>query len=215
MEPLTEINALYDEIHAHYAPRDPELVRRHAVPQALHSRVVLLGQALGRDTQRLSGLPFCFPPPERPILSRGGKVLDGFLANFGYTIVPGGRGQYAYHTDLAHYFPGRHERGSGDVKPPAEELARNRRWLETEVRLIKPAIVIALGQQPTAVFLERYGGRRVKRLLDVAAVPFPCRVVGIEVQLIAVHHPSGAFQHPSSREIYKRAAAHVRRILGP
>jgi hypothetical protein len=55
---------------------------------------------------------------------------------------------------------------------------------------------------------------RMKRLIDVAGVPFPCSIVGVGVQLIAVHHPSGAFQHPSSRAAYERAAAHVRRILG-
>jgi uracil-DNA glycosylase family 4 len=112
-----------------------------------------------------------------------------------------------------HHFPGRRSRGSGDLKPPDEEIARNRRWLEAEVRLLAPAIVIALGQQPAAVLLERYSGKRIRRLIDVAGVPLHCHIAGVDVQVIAVHHPSGAFQHSASGEAYKRAASHIRRVL--
>jgi uracil-DNA glycosylase family 4 len=213
MDRLVDLNALYDEIHAFYGPDDRDLVRRRTVPEALQSRVVLLGQAPGRDTQRLSGLPYCFPPPERPTLSRGGQVLDAFLARFGYSIHPGGPRQYAYHTDLVHYFPGRRADGKGDLKPSAEEIARSQRWLETEISLVQPAIVIALGRQPAVVFLQRYGGKRIKRLVDVAGMPLPCEVAGIDVQLIAIHHPSGAFQHPAAGPTYGRAVSHVQWIL--
>jgi uracil-DNA glycosylase family 4 len=142
-------------------------------------------------------------------------VLDRFLAGFGYTMLPRNHRQYAYHTDVAHYFPGRHEHGSGDIKPSADEVERSRGWLETELLVINPVVVVALGKQPTAVFLERYGGGlHVKRLIDVAATPIHCRVGGLDMQLIAVHHPSGAFQHALASRTYERAAAHVRRFLG-
>lgn len=62
MERRARVEALYDEIFAHYRPRDPAFVCLRLVPDSLESRVVLLGQALGRDTQRLSGLPYCIPP---------------------------------------------------------------------------------------------------------------------------------------------------------
>jgi uracil-DNA glycosylase family 4 len=211
---LAELDGLYDEIYACYRRSDPLLVRRQTVPEALDSRVILVGQAPGRDTQRLSGLPYCLPPPESPTLSRGGRVLDAFLSRFGYTIHPEGRGQYAYHTDLAHYFPGRKTHGTGDAKPVRAEVVRSRRWLETELRLIEPAVVIALGKEPATAFLGRYAGRSVNRLTDVAATPIQCRVPGRDVQLIAVHHPSGAFQHPSSRETYESAAGALCEILG-
>jgi len=213
MDRLGELDALYDEVHAAYRRADPELVRRRTVPEVLRSRVLLLGQALGRDTQRLSGLPYCHPPPERPRLSRGGKVLDDFLAMFGYTILAGGSRQYAYHTDLVHFFPGRRVSGSGDLKPLAQEIARNRRWFEAEVRLLQPSIVIALGGLAASEFLEHYARRRINRLGDVAGIPSRSQVAGFALQFIAVHHPSGAFQHPSSRETYQQAAAHVQRIL--
>lgn len=62
MDRLVALEALYDEIQAHYRSTDGELVRRRMIPDALNSRVVLIGQALAPDTQRLSGLPYCLPP---------------------------------------------------------------------------------------------------------------------------------------------------------
>jgi uracil-DNA glycosylase family 4 len=212
-ERLSALNALYDEIYAFYRSRDTDLVRRRVIPEALESRVLLLGQASGRDTQRLSGLPYCFPSANDPRLSRGGEVLDAFLARFGYTIRPGGPRQYAYHTDLVHYFPGRKGRGGGDLTPSAEEVARSRRWLEIEIRLVQPLLIVALGKHPAAVFLRRYGGIEIKRLRDVAARPLSCCVGELRLHLIAVHHPSGAFQHRQSSLVYEHAAAHAARIL--
>ncbi len=107
MHRRAKLAVLYDEIYEHYSARDPKLVRRRLMQEALQSRVMLIGQALGRDTQRLSGIPYYSPPAEHPTLSRGGLELDKFLAGFHYTIQLGGAGQYAYHTDLARYFPGR------------------------------------------------------------------------------------------------------------
>lgn len=207
------LETLYEEIYAQYRGSDPELVRRHLVRDALGSRVFLLGQALGRDTQRLSGFPYHHPPSEHPQLSRGGHELQRFVAKFGYRINLQGPGQYAYHTDLAHYFPGRKRRGTGDVLPTKAEVARNRGWFEIELRAIQPAIIITLGKQSTAALLGHYANRRIGRLTDIAGIPIDCNVVGQDVQLIAVHHPSRAFQHPSSRDAYECAAAHICRIL--
>ncbi len=210
---VAELEILYDEIYSHFSTRDPQLVRRRVVPNVLASRVMLVGQALGRDTQRLSGLPYCFPHPDRPTLSRGGRTLERFLRTFGYTIDPSGDRQYAYHTDLTHYFPGRSTKGAGDIKPSAEEIARNWMWFEREIRLVRPLIVVALGQQAASSLLSRFAERSIKRLIDVVATPIHCIVYGHEVQLIAVHHPSGAFQHPASHEVYERAGKAIRGMV--
>ena len=63
----------------------------------------------------------------------GDKAGLATLGDHGYTIDPHGHGQYAYHTDLVHYFPGRRESGTGDVKPSAEEIELNRHWFEIEM----------------------------------------------------------------------------------
>ena len=213
MHRRAKLAVLYDEIYEHYSARDAKLVRRRLVLEALQSRVMLIGQALGRDTQRLSGIPYYPPPAETSTLSRGGRELDKFLAGFGYTIQLGGAGQYTYHTDLAHYFPERKAGGTGDRPPTAEEIALNWPWLEREIQLLQPVVVVTLGLEASRYFLQRYTGRRIQRLTDVAGTPESCHVLGRQVEMIAVHHPSGAFQHPTSKEVYRRAVEHVRRSL--
>ena len=208
------LGSLYREIHSRYGGHDPELVPRRVVPEVLESRIMLVGQALGRDTQRLSGLPYHLPPrqsTERPVLSRGDKELDRFLARFGYTIQVDGEGQYAYHTDLVHFFPGRRPRGTGDLVPAEADI--NWRWFEREVNLLQPIVVVTLGLEPSRRCFERYAGRSVQRLGDVAGTPVSCQIRGQHLELIAVHHPSGAFQHPTSSKVYQRAARYIRQLL--
>jgi uracil-DNA glycosylase family 4 len=97
--------------------------------------------------------------------------------------------------------------------PTKTEITRNREWFEIEVSLIQPVVIITLGKESTAALLEHYANRHIKQLGEVVGTPIDCNVAGREVQVVAVHHSSGAFQHPISREMYKRAAAHIRRIL--
>lgn len=208
------LKALYKEVHAHYRERDPDLVRRLLIRRALDSRVLLLGQALAEKTQRLSGLPYCFPPSDKPSLSKGGRELDKFLDTFGYTIDPSADDrQYAYHTDLAHYFPGKKGFGFGDVSPSETDVAHDRLWFETEVGVLWPDVVIALGRHAADEFARRYQNRRVKRLADLEIEPSSAQVGSVSVKFIAVHHPSGAFQHPSSKERYGRATRHIQELL--
>lgn len=213
-EDAKALAAIYQEIHANYRGRDPDLVPRMLIPRALTSRVVLLGQALAQKTQRLSGIPYCFPPSDNPRLSRGGHELDKFLATFGYTIDPSARDrQYAYHTDLAHYFPGKRGSGFGDIVPSNEDVAHDRAWFEAEVTILRPDVVIALGRHAADEFARRYQNRRVKRLADLEIEPSSAEVGGVRVNFIAVHHPSGAFQHPSSKDRYAQAISHVQELL--
>lgn len=207
-----QLENLYEEIHRRYSPRDSGLVPRRVVPEALESRVLLVAQALGRDTQRLSGLPYCFPTSGRR-LSKGGQVLDAFLRRFGHTINPNGLDQYAYHTDIAHYYPGRRPGGTGDIEPSAEEIKYGRDWLERELALVEPEVVILLGKSAAALFLQTYGGRRIKRLGDVLGQAQPCRVNDREVPAFAVHHPSGAWQFPEAKRVYERTVEKIGAIL--
>lgn len=211
---VLELEALYREIYDHYGRRDPELVLRVIIEASLRSRIVLLGQALAKDTQRLSGLPYCFPPASNPRLSKGGRTLDEFLARFGYTIDPKiDERQYAHHTDLAHYFPGKKTKGSGDPVPAAGEVEHDREWFERELAIIKPSVVVALGKEPALEFARRYLGRDYSKLSDVPVEPMTTEVRGLNLEFLAVHHPSGAYQHPSSVDRYVQAARWIVEVL--
>jgi uracil-DNA glycosylase len=100
-------------------------------------------------------------------------------------------------------FPGRAPQG-GDRVPSPQEIANCGPWLEAELRLLRPATVIALGQLAIAKFLppaplaervgEVYEGSRQGHTFEV--VPLP--------------HPSGRstwINHPENQARLQRALA--------
>jgi hypothetical protein len=112
---LHKIGKLYEQIHnrcfgipgCEMKP-DARKVQRKVVKRAIESEVVIIGQALGKSTQRLSGLSYMSINEQ---LSRTGQVLDNFLNSFGYTIDPSSSLKYVYSSDIVQCYPGRLTRG--------------------------------------------------------------------------------------------------------
>jgi uracil-DNA glycosylase len=85
-------------------------------------------------------------------------------------------------------FPGRHPKG-GDLKPPPRAIANCRSWLDAELALLKPAVIIPVGQ----LAIERFLGpgaleQRVGRAFGDSPV------------LIPLPHPSGQSRWLNSAE---------------
>jgi uracil-DNA glycosylase family 4 len=153
---------------------------------ATSSEVLLVGEALGPGTQRLSGLPYLEPDGN---LRTTGRTLNAFLARFGYSIQPDGPNRYACSTDMVRCFP--HEPGSDESRPPTPvEVATCAERLEKEIAVLCPKVVILLGRLAVVHFFERYLARRVRRLTDVVGGPYRACVAGVDVSVFAVHHPS-------------------------
>lgn len=151
---------LYSEMHEHFRVRSGAATAAiHA--RALDSRLVLVGQSLAKGMQRLSGYPYVKPGGS---LSTGGRVLDRFVKKFEYTIDPAVTNrQYAHHMDLVMRFPGRRGEGFGDIVPTATEIDASWTWIERELALFAPRVVIALGGQAATQLLGRYSNTKVNR----------------------------------------------------
>jgi uracil-DNA glycosylase len=190
---------------------DPKRVPRKLPKQASRSELLLVGEALGPGTQRLSGLPYLEPDGS---LRSTGRTLDAFLGRFGYTIQPDGTDRYAYSTDLVRCFP--HKPGFDEPRPPsATEVATCAKWLETEIAMLRPRVVILFGRLAVAHFFERYLGRRVRRLGDVAGGPYRVRVAGVDLQVFAVQHPSPLAAGRGRDELYAEVGGRVAELLTP
>ncbi len=211
MEGVDRLRALYNEIHRWASQHDPDQVPRRVVPEALDSEIVLIGSALARDTQRLSGLPYTHPDGR---LSRGGRVLDDFLSRFGHSIDPSTNRRYAYSTDLLPRFPGRESSGMGNVEPSSSEIAECAHWLEAELQITAPKVVLLLGVIAARGFLGRSAGVTVGRLEDVAGQRHDCFIAGREMAVFPVYQPSWAWQRPAkSSAAFATVSAQVRALL--
>jgi uracil-DNA glycosylase len=97
-----------------------------------------------------------------------------------------------YIASLMRCFPGRNPKGNGDLKPPPKAVANCAHWLDGELKLLKPKVLILVGQMAIARFLG------AGRLEDRVGQKFGERQV-----MIPLPHPSGQsrwLNDPANRE---------------
>ena len=115
----------------------------------------------------------------RPFSGRAGKELDRWMVQAGFESPEDFR-RLTYIAALMRCFPGRNRAGNGDLKPPPAAVANCTHWLELELRLLKPKVLILVGQLAIARFLGP------GRLEDRVGHRFGERPV-----MVPLPHPSG------------------------
>jgi uracil-DNA glycosylase len=144
---------------------------------ALLTRVFVLGQAPG---PREGGLG-------RPFAWTAGKTLFSWFESAIGVPEDVVRAR-VYFAAVARCFPGKAP-GGGDRKPDLTEIAACRTHLAKEVALVRPELVLAVGQ----LAIEQVLGPAKKRKLD-EVVGRLMRVTwhGVELDVVPLPHPSGA-----------------------
>lgn len=163
---------------------------RPVVAGRLADRIALVGQAPG-VVELSTGLPFS---------GRSGAILRRWLAEAGIS-----EDRLPYRTAMTKCFPGKAASGAGDRKPSPAEIALCAPWLAEELALLRPRVLMLIGQ----LAIERFWGRaplesvigRMRREVDGRVlIPFP--------------HPSGAsrwLNDHGHQLLLRRAIAHLRR----
>jgi uracil-DNA glycosylase family 4 len=126
----------------------------------------------------------------RPFSGRAGKELDRWMVRAGFEGPEEFR-RLTYIAALMRCFPGRNRVGRGDLRPPPAAVANCARWLNAELRLLKPKVLILVGQMAITRFLGP------GRLEDRVGLSFGARPV-----MIPLPHPSGQsrwLNDPSNR----------------
>lgn len=142
---------------------------------AVMSRVMLVGQAPG-PREGSFGKPFAWTAGRtmfRWFEQALGIDEERFRAN-------------VYMAAVARCFPGKAP-GGGDRKPDADEVARCQTWLEREVALLEPELVVPVG----TLAIERVLGEK-RPLAEVVGTMRRARWHGRDLDVIALPHPSGA-----------------------
>ncbi|MEJ2454025.1 MAG: uracil-DNA glycosylase family protein [Candidatus Thiodiazotropha sp.] len=137
------------------------------------SPVLLVGQAPG-DREGPAGKPFAWT---------AGKTLFRWFEQIGLT--ESAFRQQVYMAAVCRCFPGKLPKG-GDRVPSGEEIARCRRWLDAEIALLQPRLILPVGKLAIAQFLA------VGKLTEVIGARHSLRLAGREVDIIPLPHPSGA-----------------------
>ena len=139
------------------------------------SEVMLVGQAPGTHEPQLG----------RPFAWTAGKTLFRWFeqaCGFGEDVFRAN----VYMAAVCRCFPGKHPKGSGDRVPDDEEIANCAPWMESEIRLLQPKLVIPVGKLAIAQFIT------AEKLSEVIGRRIPLERGGVEFDLVALPHPSGA-----------------------
>lgn len=112
---------------------------------------------------------------------------------------PGEFRRLTYIAALMRCFPGRNRHNTGDLPPPRRGIANCAHWIEEELALLRPKVIIPVGQLAITRFLgpgsleERVG-----------------RSFGDTALIIPLPHPSGQsrwLNPPANRERLEKALA--------
>jgi uracil-DNA glycosylase len=145
----------------------------HGPPVA--SRALLVGQAPG-PREGSFGRPFAW--------TAGRTLFRWFQEGTGVGEEAFRNGVYM--AAVARCFPGKAS-GGGDRRPDAIEIAACRTFLEREVQILKPSLVIPVGM----LAIDEVLGKGQK-LVDVVGERRKVRYHGIDMDAICLPHPSGA-----------------------
>ncbi|HSA85594.1 MAG TPA: UdgX family uracil-DNA binding protein [Nitrospira sp.] len=159
---------------------------------AAHTAIMLVGEQPG-DQEDQVGHPFVGP---------AGKILDQALADVGMVR------ESLYVTNAVKHFKweplGKRRKHK---KPSASEIAACRPWLEAEVQVVKPRVVVCLGVTAAqSVF------RKAVRLNELRGRPWDTSIAS---NVFVTVHPSAILRHLEAaqrEEEYRRFIDDLKRI---
>jgi len=152
----------------------PKMHRPAVSGGPVRSKVLLIGQAPGVKEPVL-GRPFAWTAG-KTLFSWFERACGMTEAEFRASI---------YMAAVCRCFPGKTAAG-GDRVPDADEIANCSRWLEREIDLLKPDLILPVGKLAITQFLE------FNKLDGIIGQSFRVEVYGHETDLIPLPHPSGA-----------------------
>lgn len=171
---------------------------RPILSQARSPRAMLVGQAPGRVEVN----------DRRPFAGRAGKTLFSWLERAG--VAEAVFRERVYIAAITRCYPGPNASGRGDRVPSTREREMCSGWLESELRIIRPALLIPVGRLAIDRFL---GGGKLHELIGRTHM---VQHEGGESLAIPLPHPSGAsswVNAPAHRTLLERALALLGREL--
>ena len=136
------------------------------------SRILMVGQAPG-EREGQFGRPFAWT---------AGKTLFAWYRQIG--IDEEVFRERVYIAAVCRCFPGKNPKG-GDRVPDRDEIARCAGWLNAEIRILQPELLIPVGKLAIEQYLP------VKLLKDVIGKRHVIEIEGRSVDVIPLPHPSG------------------------
>lgn len=172
---------------------------RPVMSQASNPRVMLVGQAPGK-VEAEGGVPFS---------GRAGQTLFRWLARAG--LDERTAREMIYISAVTRCYPGRHPSGRGDRVPNRVEQSSCAGWLEAELQIVQPRVVIPVGRLAIERFLPNIP------LSELIGTQRVVKHAGGQSIVIPLPHPSGASSwvyQSENRYLLDKAIRLIREAVG-
>ena len=163
---------------------------------AVVSEVIIIGQAPGPRE----------PALKRPFAHTAGKTLFRWFEEF-FGMNEAAVRSHIYFAAVCRCFPGKNSSGTDRVPAP-DEIRNCSSWMENEIRLLQPRLIIPVGRLAILQFIE------CSKLEEVIGRRFRVRRADYRFDLIPLPHPSGAspwHKIPPGRALTERALKSISR----
>ena len=151
----------------------PQMFGPPVCGEAIISPIMLIGQAPG-DKEIIIPKPFAWT---------AGKTLFKWFQQLGINETEFRK--LVYISAVCRCFPGKKPRG-GDRVPNLSEIKNCSHWLNAEIALLEPQLMIPVGKLAISQYLE------VKRLTEVIGKIHKVKINSSLIDVIPLPHPSGA-----------------------
>ena len=151
----------------------PDMFRPVVMGSPVLSKVMLIGQAPGHKEIEV----------HRPFAWTAGKTMFKWFAQIG--IEEEAFRSRVYMAAVCRCFPGKNPKG-GDRVPSKVEIANCSRWLNAELQLLKPKLLLPVGKLAISQFMT------VNKLDGIVGKKHHVQLEGFKTDIIPLPHPSGA-----------------------
>ena len=132
----------------------------------------------------------------RPFVGQAGKLLDSLLAGVGI------RREDVFIGNIVKHQP------PNNRKPKPDEIAACTPYLEWQIRIIKPVIIITLGQFSTQYIFSKTG-EEFKTITEASGKIYEKNLFGFPTRIMPTFHPASALYNPKYKIALKE---HFERI---
>lgn len=160
-----------------------------------YAEIFFIGEAPGAKEDEL-GVPF---------VGRAGKELDKMLQSISLSL------EECYIANVLKYRPPKNR------DPKREEIIAHLPYLFEQIQIIKPRVLVPLGNYATKLVLSNFIPENMKKIQGVSelhATLHTITIQSIDFQVFPIFHPSAMMYNPKLREIFKEDFKKLGEFLG-
>ncbi|QQG46656.1 MAG: uracil-DNA glycosylase [Candidatus Niyogibacteria bacterium] len=156
-----------------------------------NAKIMFVGEAPGKN-EALTGRPFC---------GQAGRVLDELLTSIGIER------KNVYITNIVK------DRPPENRDPEPEEITAYAPFLDRQIDIIRPKILVPLGRFSMCYILEKFGVNNSETISKIHGKIFDANTSYGKVKIMPMYHPAASLYHPDTRKLLEADFKKLKEVL--